>query len=419
MRPVLARRVAALAVVLGAASMVVNVGASTAAAATGLSITISGDHFVNGAGKTVRLLGVNRTSSEYGCVDGFGYDDGHLDVADVKAIAAWGADAVRVPLNEDCWLGINGQPNSNEGADPVLTAAGYRHEIAQYVTDLNQHGIYAILDLHWSAPGAQIALEQQPMPDLDHSPAFWTSVATSFRTNKAVVFDLFNEPYDPTDPRSGGDQNPRDTITWNCWQSGTLKGPAGGADCTTAAYDENGRQTTRYQVAGMQTLVDAVRQAGAKQPVLAGGLDYANDLGENDGGQAWLKHLPKDPLHRVAASFHNYQGKACDTATCWTNSVAPVAAKAPVVTGEFDEDNFDEARCANHTPTNFDATYMKWADAAGVSYLAWGWIVETRAEQDSDGCSAYVLITDYATHTPAKPNGLAVRDHLVKLAAAA
>ena len=80
---------------------------------------------------------------------------------------------MRVPLNEDCWLGINGQPNSSQGADP-LTAAGYRQEIENYVADLNAHGLYAILDLHWTAPGNQVALEQQPMPDCDHSPAFWT-----------------------------------------------------------------------------------------------------------------------------------------------------------------------------------------------------------------------------------------------------
>jgi endoglucanase len=127
-------------------------GESADAATTPLSISVSGNHFVNGSGKTVRLLGVNRTSAEYGCVDGFGYDDGHFTNADATAIASWGADAVRVPLNEDCWLGLNGQPNSNEGADPALTKNGYRSAVEKYVADLNSHGIYAILDLHWTAP---------------------------------------------------------------------------------------------------------------------------------------------------------------------------------------------------------------------------------------------------------------------------
>jgi endoglucanase len=377
-----------------------------------LSISIVGNHFVNGSGHTIRLLGVNHTSAEYGCVDGFGYDDGHFDAADAAAIASWGADAVRIPLNEDCWLGINGQPNSNEGADPPLTKDGYQQQITRYVADLNAHGIYAILDLHWTAPGAQVALEQQPMPDQDHSPAFWTAVASTFKNNPAVVFDLFNEPFDPTDARSGVDQDLNDKVTWNCWDTGTENGLDGGAPCYTAAYDENNAETTTYQVAGLQTLLTAVRATGATQPVLAGGLDFANDIGESDHGNEWMHHAPNDPLNQEAASFHNYMGEGCDNATCWKQTIAPIAKHVPVVTGEFDEDNFDEPNCQNKTPSMFDARYMKWADSAGVSYLAWGWIVESQSEQNADGCSAFSLITNYSDYTPARPNGVAIRDHL-------
>src|ERR1700761_3827824 len=288
------------------------------AAASPLSIRVEGNHFVNGAGQTIRLLGVDHSSLEYACVDGFGYDDGHMDDADAAAIASWNADAVRVPLNEDCWLGINGQPNSNEGADPKLTVAGYREAVENYVAALNAHGLYAILDLHWNAPGNQVAMEQQPMPDHDHSPAFWASVAATFKNDPGVVFDLFNEPYDPTDPRSGSDGNSADRITWNCWETGTANGPAGGADCDTTSYDENGNPESTYRVAGMQELVDAVRGAGATQPLLLGGLDWANDLSQ------WLDHEPEDPLGQEAASFHNYMFKGCDDVKCWDAELAPV-----------------------------------------------------------------------------------------------
>ena len=405
----LVRTVEAVLVVL--ATCLSLVGAATAAganaAAVPLTIKVVGNHFVDGSGHAIRLLGVNHTSSEYGCVDGFGYDDGHFDDADAAAIASWHADAVRIPLNEDCWLGINGQPNSNEGAEPRLTAEGYRAEIERYVADLNRHRIYAILDLHWSAPGSQVALEQQPMPDQDHSPAFWSSVASTFKADQAVVFDLFNEPYDPTDPRSGSDTRASDKVSWSCWQTG---------GCSTAAYDEGNVQTSTYPVAGMQTLVNAVRKAGANQPVLLGGLDYANDLGDRDHGQDWLTHVPKDPRNQLAASFHNYQGKTCSTATCWTSAIAPIATRFPVVTGEFAEDDYLEATCTTKTPSNFDARYMSWADSVGVSYLAWAWILETQAEKDADGCGAYVLIDNYSSYTPSAPNGTAVHNHLLALA---
>ena len=52
---------------------------------------------------------------------------------------------------------------------------------------------------------------------------------------------------------------------------------------------------------------------------------------------------------------------------------------------------------------------MKWADSAGVSYLAWGWIVEPQDEQNADGCSAFYLIDNYTNYKPAKPNGVRAR----------
>src|SRR3954451_13202979 len=92
------RPLAAFAAAVCATSM--SAAAATPAAAARvqrLPISIVGNHFVNGAGHRIRLLGVNHTSAEYGCVDGFGYDDGHFNNRDAAAIASWGANAVRVP----------------------------------------------------------------------------------------------------------------------------------------------------------------------------------------------------------------------------------------------------------------------------------------------------------------------------------
>jgi hypothetical protein len=123
----------------------------------------------------VILHGVNRSSTEYACVQGWGIFDGPSDAASVEAIAARLVNAMRVPLNEDCWLGIN-------GVKPAYAGAIYRPAISDYVTLLNAHGLAAILELHWSAPGAALAQGQPPMPDQDHSIAFWQSVAETFCT---------------------------------------------------------------------------------------------------------------------------------------------------------------------------------------------------------------------------------------------
>jgi hypothetical protein len=148
----------------------------------------------------------------------------------------------------------------------------------------------------------------------------------------------------------------------------------------------------------MQAVVNSIRATGATQPILLGGLNYANDLSQ------WSSYAPNDPLHQLAASFHNYTGQNCAIETCW-NSLGALNSQVPVVTGEFGEDD-----CASGTDlSNFDNRYMNWADQHGISYLAWGWFVP-----DITQCSSLYLITDYSG-TPADPNGLALQDHLLQL----
>src|ERR687886_798954 len=96
----------------------------------------------------------------------------------------WKINIVRIPLNEDCWLGING---------PVLGGPAYQQVIKTYVNLLNRNNIYALVDLHINAPGTQQALHLEPAADADHAVDFWRSVATAFNGNNRVIFDLFNE----------------------------------------------------------------------------------------------------------------------------------------------------------------------------------------------------------------------------------
>lgn len=171
----------------------------TSQAASPLVAHVQDNHLVDASGNILRLLGVNRSGSEYVCLGGSGVFDGPVDATAIAAIKAWHVNAVRVPLNEDCWLGIN-LPAIN----PYIGSA-YQEAIVAFVQALNNAGMYVILDLHWNAPGTYIANQQQPMADLDHGPAFWSSVATTFKEFPGVIFDLYNEP---------------DVSNWECWQSG-------------------------------------------------------------------------------------------------------------------------------------------------------------------------------------------------------
>jgi endoglucanase len=374
---------------LGLATLVVFVALAVAASAASAtpSISIVGNHFVDGAGNPVRLLGVNRTGPEYACT--FGEiaagpvpEVNPLTDADAAAIASWHATAVRLPLNEDCWLGTHGMPA--EG----LTVSEYREAIVAYVNALGARGLYVILDLHWSNPrDLEEGEGQHPMPDALSVP-FWESVASTFAGDPGVVFDAYNEPYSPS---NHGD--PSHPVDWSCWLEGGCAVPA-----APDIQPPNPKQT--YLAFGMQQMVDAIRAGGATQPILLGGLEYANDLSQ------WLSHEPSDPDGQLAASFHNYPDQECNAEDCWNSVIATVAASVPVVTGEFDE--FD---CAVGTdPANFDNRWMNWADAHGVSYLAWGWVIPEGAE-----CHTDYLITDY-NGTPAEPNGVALHAHLAALA---
>ena len=116
-------------------------GGRSAASATSLSIAVNGNHFVNGAGATVRIPGVNVPGTEYACDQSWGYAGFPLTVVSAQVVAAWHANAVRVPLNEDCWLGLNGQPSYGTmagqrqahgvvGVGPPRGGAVHRHRSA-------------------------------------------------------------------------------------------------------------------------------------------------------------------------------------------------------------------------------------------------------------------------------------------------
>jgi hypothetical protein len=311
---------------------------------------VAGSDIVTASGKPYRLLGVSRSSSEFACVQGKGlWDSGPVNQASVDAMKTWNIHAVRIPLNEECWLGVNGSPSGTT----------YQQGVKDYVNLLVGNGITVILDLHWTwgaytnSPDWHCKDEhatcQKPMPDAKYAPQFWTGVANAFKGNDAVVFDLFNEPY----PDMPAEWNK--TLGWQCLRDG---GTCSGLP---------------YEAAGMQDLVDAVRSTGATNILMVGGLEWANDMRE------WLAYKPTDPLNNIAASWHAYSFNACATVSCWDTQVAPLAQQVPVVIGEFGQDN-----------CGFD--YMQqladWADAHKMGYLAWTW--------SPWGCSTgAVLIKDY------------------------
>lgn len=376
--------VLALLVCSTAATVILHSSTSVRAATSNSGLHVSGNHILNSSGQVVRPLGVNRAGAEYMCDaagDNTVFDDGAnpdssgrtgaaldtaANAASIAAFQSWDIQAVRLPLNEDCWLGINGYPAAQ------YTAATYQQTIVNYVNLLTSNNFIVIIDLQWGAPGTTQANKQTPMPDLDHSPALWTSLANTFKSNSSVIFDLFNEPYPANNSES--------TQGWTCWRDGST------------AASTNPCPEINYAVAGMQTLVNAVRATGATNIIMLGGLQYSNDLLQ------WLQFEPGDPNHSLAASFHLYNGNICNTTTCWNSQVAPVAAQVPVITGELGQGN-----CAH----DFIDTAMSWLDQQGIGYLGWAW--------NTYDCSSFPsLISDYSG-TPTN-YGVGFKQHFIALA---
>lgn len=348
------------------AAIAVAVGAAAPVSAPAANLRVRGNQLVHGRGKgrVIQLRGVNRSGTEYACIDGYGFFDGPTSRASIRKMKSWRINAVRVPLNEDCWLDINGVP-PGRGGQP------YRLAIKRWVGRLNRAHLYVILDLHVAAPGALQSRNIIRMPDADHAPDFWRSVARSFRGNHKLLFDLYNEPHG---------------IGWRCWLEG----------CTVPSADDGFGRVPSYRAAGMQQLVNAVRSTGARQPVMAGGTDWARLL------TRWLSHRPRDPAGQLVASEHNYGGLApCGRAS--RRAIAKVARRYPVVVGELGETD-----CAHR----YIDPWMRFADRRRISYLGWTWNAVAPGAWTCRGGPS--LIEDF----DGTPTGFGVgfRDHLRALA---
>jgi len=253
-------------------------------------LRVKGNGLVDPAGRIVRLQGVNVPSLDW---DPKG--ENVLQSIDV-AIKQWNANVIRIPLTQDLWFGYyRGQRAADNGK-------AYRQLVDQVVKAVSDQNAYVLLDLHWSNGGKWGQyVGQHCMPD-DLSVVFWRDFAKRYANHPAVLFDLYNEPHD---------------VSWDVWKNGGVveernTDPARGLQLS-------------YRTPGMQKLLDTVRSTGAKNIVVAGGLDWAYDLRGILTGAA----LSDVKGNGVMYGTHLYPWKKN-----WDVNVSPVAAKYPVFVGE-------------------------------------------------------------------------------------
>jgi endoglucanase len=283
-------------------------------------LKVAGNQLQTPNGKVVRLQGVNIASLEWTA------RGDHVLQSVGVAIDQWGANAIRLPLSQDRWLG-----RAKEQSDG---GAAYRKLIAQSVAAAAAKRCYMILDLHWSNAGTWGQnIGQHCMPD-DNSVVFWEAVAAEYANHPAVLFDLYNEPYG---------------VSWEIWRDGgtVIEKPGRAA-----------RQGLKYHSPGLQKLLDTCRAKGARNVIVAGGLDWGYDLSGLTRG-----YVLSDPKGSgVVYSSHIYPWKKD-----WDRYVTVVLDKYPVLIGEVG----CQPRGRDEDPKTWAPKVLDYIEKHQLSWTAW------------------------------------------------
>lgn len=318
-----------------------------------------GGYYTNGAsvctasGSAHLFHGVDRPSLEWTST-GQWYGDTGIPRGDFEVMASWHANVVRLSLNQAYLL---------SGAK--LYDPEYQATLDRAVQDAEAAGLDVILDLHWSDRGDWSAavvgqgqgkkghVDQQPMPDAN-SKLFWQAVATKYKGDGHVLFELYNEPHD---------------ITWTTWL--------------------DGGKVAEYQAVGMQELYDTVRGAGADNLVIVGGIGWGFDL----------SGVAAHPLHGYNIMYATHPFAPYDVEAQWDESFGYLAAQdiAPLIATGFGDSGMS---CTGE----WNSKVVQYADARQISWTAWAWW--------PGGCSFPALLADWE-YTPTV-QGAVIKDALLE-----
>jgi hypothetical protein len=337
--------------------------------------------------------GVNVMGGEYACVQGWGLHHHtaagvtHQELAEM--LDAWQVRTVRLPVNEHCWLA------DTEGFDqlnPAFTGAAYRESVKALIDllTLAPYNMRVVLDLHWTGTREEQALDLKPLPDREFAARFWRSAANTFADNSSVMFNLFNEPHVPRGLPSGSTafaHTATDT-------SASRAAAALGNEQLQRAQDQNWWAHWRDgygPYAGMQALVDAIRETGAGNHIVIGGLDFAGDL------RGWGSYAPVDPQGKLWADNHAYPaGEKCRTRACWQRTLLPLMARGYGVM--FGETGNSVGQYPQGCAADFVKHVYRFAREYQIPALGWTFLPGGTADPDTNeprenSCQIPSLIT--------------------------
>jgi endoglucanase len=284
----------------------------------------SGNRIISLAtGEPILLRGVNRSGLEYAGPDEQGFLSGaSLSRSEIEFIVKeWRCNILRLPFNQDFVLrGRLGRSGEE-----------YQEAIDQVIYWASLFGAYTLLDLQWIDADRVYGGNRNfvaPLPNIE-SLELWRTLARRYRSEPAVLYDLFNEPHD----RLAGDPFPLNK------EDGTTY-PPGQRSVTMKEWQPWARKLTQ-----------AVRDENPDALVFVGGTNWAYDL----------RGMPMD-VGNLVYSTHVYPNKGRN----WPEAFGDLSRSKPVFVGEFGgSDSLGDL--------DFVQSLMRFMEELEIGWTAWSW----------------------------------------------
>ena len=321
----------ALAILTGLGLAKATLFAPVGAAASSLSV--SGSKLINGAGQPVQLRGAMIESSFAYYKPYINQNQDPLIVLNSKTFQSMQSEGMNViRINMSQWI---------EQADDSTTGTGqYLTRLDTAIANANQAGLYVVLDFHSDGQSGAVAPYTDGMLHKT-SEAWWVKVATRYKGNGMVLFDLVNEPKYPN---------------WQEWEHG----------------DGN-------DIVGLLDVTQAIRKAGVNNIVV---LEPGQAAGSQLSG--WQGFTVSDIADKnIIVSKHDYSEVPTgyfnsNPTQFWEKDWGPFLNVRPLFYGEWallPHPNYP-VFCKGTNSSNADAVvnaFLNYMQAIGASWTAWSY----------------------------------------------
>lgn len=297
---------------------------------------VQGSQLIDNSGRPVMLRGAMIETS-FAYISRWNKGENPLDILNsntFNAMRSWNMNALRMNISE--WI-YN------------LNPSDYMSKLDTAVAQANQAGLYVIIDFHddtqSGSPHGDSMMHTETLN-------WWKMIASHFKANAMMLFDLENEPHYPD---------------WQEWAHG------------------NGST-----IVGFLDVIAAIRSTGAQQTIVIEPGKAGGNNPEDAGWATFDLSLLTDP--NVMPSKHEYQNVISGNPQTWDRSWGPFPGKYPLFYGEWAV--LANARipvhCAGLTSSNADQitnTFLNYLNQRQANWTYWDF-------------EPYRLIQDYTTFTP-------------------